>query len=72
MCVCVYIYIYMFVYMYICPLTLVVSEKWDGDGFHQKSNWSLTLGETSEDPLVLVHLKFLTLPTIHVLVVPCS
>lgn len=63
--------------MYVCiyvhmPINAAVSEKWDGDGFQQKSNWSLTLGETSEDPLVLVHLEFLALPTIHVLVVPCS
>lgn len=31
------------------------SEKLDGDCFQQKSNWSFTLVEMKEDPLMLVY-----------------
>lgn len=68
----IYAHICLSVHMFISPLTMAVSEKWDGDWLQRKSNCSLTLVETAKDLLVLVHLDFLTLPTIPAWVVPCS
>lgn len=68
-CICIYVYVCIYVHM---SINSGFSEKWDGDCFQQKSIWSLTLVETSEDPLVLAHLGFLTPPAIPGLVVSCS